>query len=90
MPSNWNNYNILTKCILTEILSLAKNDIDRDISLGENDIDRDISLGENIIDRDISLPKDDIDREGNSRTRAKLNIFSLTKPPSASPEIPSL
>ena len=34
-----------TKCILTEILSLAKNDIDRDISLGENDIDRDISFG---------------------------------------------
>ena len=35
--------------ILTEILSLAKNDIDTDISLGENDIDRDISLGENDI-----------------------------------------
>ena len=42
----------LTKCILTEILSLAKNDIDRDISLDENDIDRDISLAENDIDRE--------------------------------------
>ena len=42
----------ITKCILTEILSLAKNDIDRDISLGENDIDRDISLAENDIDRE--------------------------------------
>ena len=43
---------LLTKCILTEILSLAKNDIDRDISLDENDIDRDISLAENDIDRE--------------------------------------
>ena len=42
----------ITKCILTEILSLARNDIDRDISLGENDIDRDISLAENDIDRE--------------------------------------
>ena len=30
----------LLKFILTEILSLAKNDIDIDISLDENDIDR--------------------------------------------------
>ena len=42
----------ISKCILTEILSLAKNDIDRDISLDENDIDRDISLAENDIDRE--------------------------------------
>ena len=41
-----------SKCILTEILSLAKNDIDRDISLDENDIDRDISVAENDIDRE--------------------------------------
>ena len=41
-----------TKCILTEILSLAKNDIDRDISLDENDFDRDISLARNVIDRE--------------------------------------
>ena len=46
------SYNIYTKCILTEIISLAKNDIDRDISLDENDIDRDISVAENDIDRE--------------------------------------
>ena len=81
----------ISKCILTEILSLAKNDIDRDISLGENDIDRDISVGENDIDRDISLPKNDIDREGvNSRTRAFFIFILFTKPISASAEIPSL
>ena len=38
--------------MLTEILSLAKNYIDRDIYLDENDIDRDISLAENDIDRE--------------------------------------
>ena len=54
----------LSKCILTEILSLAKNDIDRDISLGENDIDR-----------DISLPKNDIDREGQQQDKSKIKYF---------------
>ena len=42
----------ILKCILTEILSLAKNYIDIDISLGGNDIDRDISLTRNVIDRE--------------------------------------
>ena len=35
-----------------EILSLVRNDIDRDISLAINDIDRDISLAINDIDRE--------------------------------------
>ena len=75
-----------TKCILTEILSLGENDIDRDISLGENDSDRDISLGENEIDRDISLgendidtnislAKKDIDREGQKQDNRKIKYF---------------
>ena len=51
-------------CFCRDTLSLARNDIDRDISLAENDIDRDISLAENDIDRDISLAKNYIDREG--------------------------
>ena len=72
-------YIFISKCILTEILSLAKNDIDRDISLGENDIDRDISLGEN-----------DIDREGQQQDKSKIKYFLFTKPLSASAEIPSL
>ena len=42
----------ISKCILTEILSLAKNYIDRDISLAINDIDRDIPLAKNDIDRE--------------------------------------
>ena len=74
-----NNSFIITKCILTEILSLAKNDIDRDISLDENDIDRDISLAEN-----------DIDREGQQQDKKTSNMFLLTKPLSASAETPSL
>ena len=41
--------NILSKCILIEIFSLAKNDIDREISFDENDIDRDISLANMIL-----------------------------------------
>ena len=57
-----------TKCILTEILSLAKNDIDRDISLGENDIVR-----------DISLAKNDIDREGQQRDKSKIKYFFIHK-----------
>ena len=64
-----------SSCILTEILSLAKNDIDRDISLDENDIDRDISLGENDNDRDISLAKSDIDREGQQQDKSKIKYF---------------
>ena len=44
----------LSKCILTEMLSLVNSDIDRDISLSYN-----------VIDRDISLAKNDIDREGH-------------------------
>ena len=78
------------KCILTEIFSLTKNDMDRDISLGENNIDRDISLGENGIDRDISLAKNDIDREGQQQVKRKIKYFLFTKPPTASVEIPSL
>ena len=35
----------ISKCILTEILSLAKNDIDRDISFDKNYIDRDTLPG---------------------------------------------
>ena len=61
---------------MTEILSLAKNDIDRDISLGENDIDRDISVGENDIDRDISLAENNIDREGQQQDKS---IFFIHK-----------
>ena len=75
---------------MTEILSLAKNDIDRDISLGENYIDRDISLGKNYIDRDISLAKNYIDREGLQQDKSKIKYFLFTKPLSASVEIPSL
>ena len=60
---------------MTDILSLAKNDNDKDIFLGENDIDRDISSGENDIDRDISLAKNDIDREGQQQDKSKTNIF---------------
>ena len=42
----------ISKCTLTEILSLAKiNYTDRDVSLVKNDIGRDISLAKNIIDR---------------------------------------
>ena len=61
-----------------------------EISLWVKMILTEISLGENDMDRDFSLPKKYIDREGNSRTRAKSNMFFLTKPPSVSPEIPSL
>ena len=61
--------------ISTEILSLAKNDIDRDISLCENDSDRDFSLGENDIDRDISLAENYIDREGQEQDKSKINLF---------------
>ena len=64
-----------SKCILTDILSLAKNDIDRDISLGENDNDRDISLGENDIERDISLAKNYIDREGQQQDKSNFIFF---------------
>ena len=80
---------------MTEILSLAKNDIDRDISLDENDIDRDISLAENDIDRDISLAKNDrVNNNERVNNRIKKNFkyvfFLLTKPLSASAETPSL
>ena len=76
---------------MTEILSLSKNDIDRDISFGENDIDRDISLDKNDIDRYISLAKNDIDREGQQQDKSKIKyIFFFHKTLSASAEIPSL
>ena len=71
--------NFSSKCILTEILSLAKNDIDRDIYLDENDIDRDISLDENDIDRDISLAKSDIDREGQQQDKSNIKYFFIDK-----------
>ena len=54
---------LLTKWILTKILSLAKNDIDRVISLVKNDIYR-----------DISLAKNDIDREGQQQDKKKHQI----------------
>ena len=75
---------------MTEILSLTKNNIDRDISLGENDIDRAISLGGNYIERDISLAKNDFDREGQQQVKRKIKYFLFTKPLTASAEIPSL
>ena len=53
----------ISKCILTEILFLAKNYIDRDISIDKN-----------YIDRDISLAKNDIDREGQQQDKKKLQI----------------
>ena len=64
---------------MTEIPSLAKNDIDRDISLDENYIDRDISLVENDIDRDISLAKNDIDRDGQQQDKRKIKYFFIHK-----------
>ena len=72
---------------MTDILSLAKNDNDKDIFLGENDIDRDISSGENDIDRDISLAKNDIDREGQQQDKSKIKYILFTKPLSVSAEI---
>ena len=53
---------------MTEILYLAKNDIDRNTSLGENDIDRDISLAKNYIDRD-----------GQQQEKSKMKYFFINK-----------
>ena len=82
---NWisNNFQFsytLSKCILTEILSLAKNYIGRNISLDEIDIDRNIFVTEHYIDR-----------EGQKQDKNRLKYFILfTKPLSATASIPPL